>query len=255
MLNDTGGVVFSRATDYLVIGHYLSAAAVGPYYFAAQAAMYAGKLNVIWILQSVVAPAFFEKYTSERASMDGMYRLLVKMSLFAMLPAAFVFPVVGRDLIQVLVGERFAESYVIVCILIALTPVDGLAYATGLVLQATEHVQHITYSRVFALFNLGASILLVQQYGIVGVAIATASAVGMKNAYLVFWAMRLGGVRLPWGGLGRLAANSGASAGVALAVVSLSGSAALGIVAVIAAAAAYLAIPDSTECSPTKSGT
>ncbi len=74
-----------------------------------------------------------------------------------------------------------------------------------------------------------------------GVAVATASAIAMKNVYLAFWAVRLGHVRIPWAGLGRLALNS-VIAGLAACLVSAVTSGLWTLVLGAAAgAAAYLA--------------
>ena len=69
--------------------------------------------------------------------------------------------------------------------LIAATPVNALAYPTGLVLQSIERVDHITYAKVFAVYNVVAAVLLIRIFGIYAVAFATATAVLANNAYLI----------------------------------------------------------------------
>jgi len=242
VLNDAGGAVFSLSTDLLVIGHFLGATAVAPYYLASQLVGRLGKLNPVVGFQTVVTPMFFTKYAGDRARTTEMYRLLTKLSLVVVVPMVCVYPILGRQFIELVGGARYEKAYLLVGILIALGPVDAFAYPTGLVLQALERVDHVFYSRFFALYNLGASIVLVQRFGLVGAAVATASAVTLKNAYLTFWAVRLGGVSIPWGAILRLLANSAVAAAVAFVVSRLVGGTAALVGGGILSVAAFLAI-------------
>jgi O-antigen/teichoic acid export membrane protein len=242
VLNDAGSAVFSLSTDLLVIGHFLGATAVAPYYLASQLVERLGKLNPVVGFQTVVTPMFFTKYAGDRARTTEMYRLLTKLSLFVIVPLVCVYPILGRQFVELVGGARYHKAFLLVGILIALGPVDAFAYPTGLVLQALERVDHVFYSRFFALYNLGASIVLVQRFGLVGAAVATASAVTLKNAYLTFWAVRLGGVSIPWGAILRLVTNSAVAAAVAFVVSGLVGGTAALVGGGILSVAAFLAV-------------
>ena len=242
ILNDAGSAVFSTATDLLVIGHFLGAAAVGPYYLADQLVGKLSKLNPVVGFQTVVTPMFFTKYAGDRTRTTEMYRLLTKLSLLVIVPMVCVYPILGRQFIELVGGSRYEKAFLIVGILITLGPVDAFAYPTGLVLQALERVDHVFYSRFFALYNLGASIVLVQRFGLVGAAVATATAVTLKNLYLTFWAVRLGGVSIPWGAILRLLGNSGVAAAVAFVASRLVGGTAALVGGGVLSVAAFLAI-------------
>ena len=219
VVNEIGNVVFSRSTDVLVISQFLGAVAVGPYYLAGQLTKYVDKLNVVALFQSVVTPMFFTQYTEDRTRTKEMFQLLVKLSLFTAVPVVCVYPSLGRPMIRLVVGARYDSTFTLVGIFIALTPLNALAYPSGLMLQALERLDQIFYSRFFALYNLGLSVLLVRYYGVVGVAISTASAMAFKNIYASFFACRLGNVRMPWGGICRVVANSLVAGGAALVIV------------------------------------
>ena len=134
ILNDVGAVVFDRSTDYLVIGHYLTAVALGPYFFASQLAGYFGKLNVVLLFRPVVSPAFFEKYSRNPEQSGALFQLLVKLCLFFSMPVLCAYPFIGREFVVALGGSEFASSYAILGIFIAMTPIEGLAYPCGLML-------------------------------------------------------------------------------------------------------------------------
>jgi len=208
-LSDAGNTVFSTATDFLIIGHFLGTVALAPYYLATQVCGLIGRANVVFLFQVAVSPMFFAQYARNRGRLNETYQIVVKMCLFGVIPIVAVYPFLGRQVIELVGGGRYPSAFGLVAVLVAAAPVSALAYPTGLVLQSLERADRITYSSVFAFYNVAAAILLIPHFGVYGVAFATATAVLAQNGYLVFWAHRLGGVSPPWSAGLKLAVNAG----------------------------------------------
>ena len=240
VMNDAGTAVFNTSTDMLVIGHFLGASAAAPYYFAAQAFTYLGKLNLVKGFQTVLTPMFFTKYASDATQVNHMFQLLAKLSLFFMIPVSLVFIVLGKQAIGIIAGASYTSSYLLVAIFVVAAPIDAFALPAGLVLQACERMDLAFYGRVFAVYNLVAAVILVEPYGLAGVAIATASAIALKNAYYMVCAVKVGRVSIPGWGIARLVLNSGVAAMVALAVMLVDSGSRAVVVGVVLSTVAYV---------------
>ena len=103
-LNDVGATVFGLATDFLIIGHFLGAVALAPYYLASQIFALVGKTNVVFLFQPVVGPMFFAQYARDRDRLNETYQLVVKLSLFGIIPIIAVYPFLGRQVIEMIGG-------------------------------------------------------------------------------------------------------------------------------------------------------
>lgn len=216
-LNELGTTVFDEATDVLVIGYFLGSAQVALYYLATQVSRYIAKLNLANQFQSVLQPAFFTVHTESPGEANRMFGFLCKMSLFLTLPAVAVVLVAGGPLLGMVFGADYQDSMLALLVFAVFMPFNALAFPVGVVLQATERVEYLAYSKILSVYNLALSIILVKVWGIPGVALSTASATLFKTAYLYYHARRVSGVRLPGSALARLALNS-ALAGLLLLV-------------------------------------
>ena len=103
-LNDVGSTVFGLATDFLIIGHYLGAVALAPCYLASQVFALVSKTNVVFLFQPVVGPMFFAQYARDRDRLNETYQLVVKLSLFGIVPIVAVYPFLGRQVIELVGG-------------------------------------------------------------------------------------------------------------------------------------------------------
>ena len=83
-----------------------------------------------------------------------------------------------------------------------------LSFPIGLVLQSIEKVQILLYSKIFAIYNLVADLLLINSYGVIGIALATGSAVLFKNIFCYLFARKYTGLIADFKGLAIIFINS-----------------------------------------------
>jgi O-antigen/teichoic acid export membrane protein len=160
-------------TDSIVIGIFLSTAAVTAYFIASRLVIYL--LVLVSEMVGVLAPRASELDADNNT--EGIKELLVvstKYMLLTALPAATVFFVMGENFITLWMGEAFASSAQILTIL-------TIAILSHLMLMPSETIllgmgRHRVIARLMiaqALANLVLSLALVRTLGIRGVALGT----------------------------------------------------------------------------------
>jgi O-antigen/teichoic acid export membrane protein len=90
----------------------------------------------------------------------------------------------------------------------AFTALNFLFEPIGLILQSIEKVEILFYSKIFTIYNLVTSLLWVEPYGIMGVAVSTGSAILFKNLFCYYFAKRYVRLRLDIKGLATIAVNA-----------------------------------------------
>jgi len=163
-----------------------------------------------YVLVDVIRPAFFTRYAgaSDTAVLGKMFNLLTKLAAFFFFPFAVGVLVLGDKMTIYVFGAKYLDSLVTLWIVVLFAASNVFMTSTGLVLQSTEKVQVQLYSKIFAVYNLVADLLVVRPFGVVGVALATGSAVLLKNLFCYYYAKKHGSLRVDWKGLSAILANS-----------------------------------------------
>lgn len=210
-LNDLGGSILGVSTDFLVISAYLGPAAVGLYAFADKVVKMIVKALPHIVLIDVIRPAFFSKYTKtgDTRLLGEMFNLLLKIGAFSVYPVAVGLIMVGDKLILYVFREDYLEALQMLWALAAFTAINIFFQPIGLVIKSIEKVEYALYSKIFAVYNLVAAILVVQPFGVMGVLLVSCSAASFKNLFLYHLMKKHVKFDLDWAGLGRIALNAG----------------------------------------------
>jgi len=209
-LNELGNSVLSVSTDFFVITAFLGPGAVALYAFADRVINLIVRCMPHVVLIDVIRPTFFTKYaqSGDPRYLADLFNLLVKISAFSAFPLAAGMFVLGDKMIAIVFKPEYLVALPILLTLVIFTAINVFADPTGLVLQATEQVQIILYSKIFAVYNLVLEVLVIRWFGVMGVVLVTCSAVLMKNLYCYLHVKRYAGVRADWGGLFAIATNA-----------------------------------------------
>jgi len=161
-------------TQPLVIGAFESVTAISFFVLASRLVDYATLL--VQATAEVFTP--MASHFDAQGDLERVRRVLIIGNRYASLvafPLAAVLLVLGKSILLVWLGPRFASSYLILVILIVPTTIYLAQAASTKVLYGTA--QHAWLARVLLLegiANVSLSILLIRRFGIVGVAFGTA---------------------------------------------------------------------------------
>lgn len=214
-LNEAGAKILSISTDYFVISAFMGPAAVGIYAFAAQVMTLISRFLPHNIFQNVIRPFFFGRYHSENNAhqLEDVLGFLIKMISFVSIPLLAGVLILGDKLIIYVFDPKYLPSLKILWVVTAFMALNFYLDPVALVLQAKEKVQILFYSKIFAIYNLILDLLLIRPYGIMGVALATGSAVLFKNLFCYYHARKLVKLRLDLKSLFRIIVNTAIMSG------------------------------------------
>ena len=191
-----GGHVYNWM-DVIVIGFFLSQAAVGAYELA-------WRLTTTAIMFSTVfARVLFPQLSAWQAdgAVDRVRDLVsdaMTVSLLLIVPSVVGVAVIGREILGIVFGPEYAIAAAAFLVLM----IEKLPQAVNLVfdkaIQAFDRPQYGAVATVVSLsMNIGLNVLFVPRYGLVGAAAATLLSVVVNTAILGYYLRRLTTVRFP----------------------------------------------------------
>ena len=191
-----GGHVYNWM-DVIVIGFFLSQAAVGAYELA-------WRLTTTAIMFSTVfARVLFPQLSAWQS--DGAVEKVrdliseaMTVSLLLIIPSVVGVAIIGREILGVVFGLEYAVAAAAFLVLM----VEKLPQAVNLVfdkaIQAFDRPKYGAIATVVSLsMNVGLNVLLVPRYGLVGAAAATLFSVIVNTAILGYYLARLTPIRFP----------------------------------------------------------
>ncbi|MEW6428835.1 MAG: lipopolysaccharide biosynthesis protein [Thermodesulfobacteriota bacterium] len=192
--NDAGAGMLDANFDNFIIVMYLDPVAVGAYAFCNRINAMAARMLPINYLLDVIRPLFFiGNSDSDRDKVRRNFQLLTKATYMFQFPLFMFFFLLGKEFITVFFGGKFVEYAPVLTAVAFCNLVNAIQLPVGLVAQLRERADIILYSKMFALYNLVADVVLIHFLGIWGAVIATGSAVFMKNLYVWFYIRREAG--------------------------------------------------------------
>jgi len=103
---------------------------------------------------------------------------------------------------------KYISGLTVLWIVAAFLTVRAFQFPLELILQATEKVNIVFYSKLFSVYNLVLDIAVVRLWGITGVALVTGSAILFQNLFMYFFIRKYVKMRLCIGSLGLIVLNS-----------------------------------------------
>lgn len=184
-------------TDEIVIAGFLSVSNVAPYN-AARKLSGIGQMLTAEFMKVIVPLASELQAGSDSARLRLLYITSTRTTLAIFLPVACTIILLAQPLLLAWVGPAFVNSADILVILTLAGLVDSLLWPIGSIFPALGRHRPVAINAVVgALVNLFLSIVLVQRYGVIGVAFGTLIATSVECfAFALPYAMRVIGVRL-----------------------------------------------------------
>lgn len=168
------------STDRIILGIFNVAEDVGIYnaalIAASQATLFLGSFNTIF------SPIIADLYYQERMNqLESLFKITTKW-IFALTLPIFLILILFSGQIMALFGSQFRNGWIVLIILAIAQLLNASAGSVGLMLTMTGHQKiELVNSIIFGGVNIFLNILLVQIYGIVGVAIATGLSLSLIN--------------------------------------------------------------------------
>ncbi|MCX5699838.1 MAG: oligosaccharide flippase family protein [Candidatus Omnitrophica bacterium] len=161
-------------TDSIVIGIFMSVAMITYYSIALKLIDYSR--DIISVMTSVLVPTTSElDAKKEFAKVQRLLILGTKYSFMLTLPIAFSFILLGKPLIGLWMGQKYASSATILMILVIPQLLSISQYMSSVILQGIGKLKTFTtFILLEALANLILSLILIKHYGLIGVALGTA---------------------------------------------------------------------------------
>jgi len=162
-------------TDEIVIGTFLSAAAITYFNIGARIVDYAGE--VVTSLSQIFVP--MSSQSDAIGNIDRLRKIFVagnRFCAFMIFPICALLIILGKSVIEVWVGKKYiAQSYPVLLIMLIPSTLMLAQSASGRVLLGMgKHRTLAIVTLVEGISNLILSILLVRPYGIIGDAVGTA---------------------------------------------------------------------------------
>jgi O-antigen/teichoic acid export membrane protein len=162
-------------TDEIVIGAFMSAAAITYFNIGARIVDYAGQ--VVIALSQIFVP--MSSQSDARGDMNRLRKIFLvgnRVCGFTIFPVCVILLILGKSVIEVWVGKRYiAASYPVLVIMILCSTLWFAQGASGRILFGmSKHGTWAVVTLIEGVSNLILSIILVRPYGIIGDALGTA---------------------------------------------------------------------------------
>jgi len=186
--NDTGVGLLNANFDNFIIVMYLNPVAVGAYGFCQRITGMIRRVIPVNYLFEIIRPAFFSLGSvTDTQQINQFYQSLIKVNYIFNIPIFFFIAIFGEDLIKVFFGGKFLQYAHVLTVVYFFSMINAFQMPVGLIAQLKEKADIILYSKVFAVYNLIADILLIKYFGIWGAVFATGTAVLGKNIFIWYF--------------------------------------------------------------------
>ncbi|MHA1233191.1 MAG: oligosaccharide flippase family protein [Candidatus Helarchaeota archaeon] len=207
LFNEIGKGFLDISTDYFVISHFLGTHFLGVYAFGARIGRLISQLLPSRFLRNIITPAFFARYSISKngEELNKMFRFLSKLNAFLLFPIFILVAIFAEEIIKFIFDPKYLESYSV--LIIFLIHFMMLAFPTALPLQAVERPEFVLIAKSSSIYNLVMDIILIQFFGIIGVAIATTSAIIVKRMLEYYMSKKYANILFPWKGILKILIN------------------------------------------------
>lgn len=209
-LHESGATIFDVSTDFYIISIFLGAAAVGIYSFATKGTELFFFFIPVVIGMDIIRPAIYSRYAKyqNQKELSNVFGTLSKLLIFCAFPIMIIVVVLGRQTIFLLFGQKYVEVYPILIIVMIFALINLFQFPLSLVMNALERVEYALYSRVFSIYNIIMDIVLVQRFGVLGVACATGTTILFANLFLYYMLNKHVKLLLEWKSFAKTAINT-----------------------------------------------
>ena len=171
ILSTLSYIVYTR-TDQIMIEHFLGSYEVGIY--SAAVRLYELPFIITTIISGTLTPLLYKKYNENKNEFFALtLKILSYMSLLAYIIIAFYW-IFGKDIILLLFGEKYLESYNVLIILSVIILIQFVSFLRSSYLILINQQKLFFYiGIVLSLSNIIINYFLIPVYGIMGAIYAT----------------------------------------------------------------------------------
>jgi O-antigen/teichoic acid export membrane protein len=188
--NDAGVLLMYSTVDSFFIAAYIGTVAVGIYAFYSRLRNMITALLPARLFENVIRPMLFAIPAAEADSkLPRYFSFLLNINLLVYWPA-FVFSLsYHAEFVEVVFGGKFIEHSWLFPMIMAFGLINTISRPVTLVAQYDERAEIILLSKLFAIYNVGAMIVLIPLMGIYGAVLAAGTGQTMKNLF-IWWHVR-----------------------------------------------------------------
>jgi O-antigen/teichoic acid export membrane protein len=177
-------------TDAVVIGTFLSSAAITYFYAGSRLVDYASE--VVSSLGQIFVP--MSSQSDAAGDKDRLHKIFVagnRACAFVVFPMTAAFVILGKSIIEVWVGKKYVDQGypVLITLIIPYTLMMMQGASSRILFGMSKHGKLALVTMIEGIANLALSILLVRPYGILGDAMGTM--IPMLGTYLLFMPQHL----------------------------------------------------------------
>ena len=177
-------------TDAVVIGTFLSSAAITYFYAGSRLVDYASE--VVSSLAQIFVP--MSSKSDAAGDKDRLHKIFVagnRACAFVVFPMTAAFVILGKSIIEVWVGKKYVDQGypVLITLIIPYTLMMMQGASSRILFGISKHGKLAVVTMIEGISNLALSILLVRPYGILGDAMGTM--IPMLGTYLLFMPQHL----------------------------------------------------------------
>ena len=183
--NDAGVGLLSASFDNFIIVMFANQVAVGAYSFCRNLSYIIESLLPLSYFMEVIRPAFFSAGTSsDHKDFTVFFQNIIKINSLFSIPCFFFLFLYIHDIIAIVYAGKFITYSSVFNVIFFFTVINTFSFPVELIAQLREKAYIFLYSKIFAIYNLIADILLIKLFGIWGAVFATESAILCKNLFI-----------------------------------------------------------------------
>jgi O-antigen/teichoic acid export membrane protein len=188
--NDAGTLFLDSRIDNFFIAAFMNPVAVGIYSFYMRLNEMALNLLPGRLFDNIIQPMFFAvKPAQADERLPQYFTFLLNTNLLMLWPVLTFCVAYHAELVHVVFGGKFIEQSWLLPLIVGFATVNSFSTPAALVAQYEEKPQIQLLSKVFAIYNVIAMLVLVPSLGLYGAALAIGTSQILKNAF-VWWHVR-----------------------------------------------------------------
>jgi O-antigen/teichoic acid export membrane protein len=188
--NDAGSFILDSKTDNFFIAAFIDPISVAIYSFYTKIGEMVGRLLPGRFFQNVIQPLFFAIERAAAADrLPRYFSLLLNLNLIFQWPFLAYSAAYHEEIIGTMFGPKYVEHSLLLPLLLSFATINLIAVPSTLVAQYQEKSFTILLSKIFAIYNVAALLVLLPVAGVYGAMIASGSAQFFKNLF-IWWFVR-----------------------------------------------------------------
>jgi len=188
--NDAGSMVLSSKSDNFFIAAFIDPVAVASYSFYIRLNEMIVNALPVRLFSSVIQPFFFAVTNDEATEkLPRYFTFLVNINLLIHLPVVAFSLVYHQEIVSLIAGRKYVDSSWLLPMVTGFGTLSVIGEPSTLVAQHAERPTVMLMSKVFAIYNIAAIVILLPVAGLYGAALASGTAALFKNLF-IWWHVR-----------------------------------------------------------------